>query len=84
VGFNGGSASDHLVAFVRAINRAYLHIELVIHSSRRNSQVIRMMEKQDLDIGLVGGPVKGKSLNWRTSGPANSVFCYPPTTHWPA
>ena len=48
------------------INRAYPHIELVIDSSRRNPEVIRMVEKQDLDIGLVGGPVKGESLSWRT------------------
>src|SRR5687768_10807295 len=66
IGFSGGFASDHLVALVRSINRAYPHIELVIDSSRRNPEVIRMVEKQDLDIGLVGGPVKGECLNWRT------------------
>jgi DNA-binding transcriptional LysR family regulator len=69
IGFNGGFASDHLVALVRSINRAYPHIELVIDSSRRNPEVIRMVEKQDLDIGLVGGPVKGESLSWRTLWP---------------
>jgi DNA-binding transcriptional LysR family regulator len=62
IGFNGGFASDHLVALVRSINRAYPHIELVIDSSRRNPEVIKRVEKTDLDIGLVGGPVKGESL----------------------
>ncbi|TDL33359.1 LysR family transcriptional regulator [Arthrobacter nitrophenolicus] len=66
IGFNGGFASDHLVALVRAINRAYPHIELVIDSTRRNPEVIKKVEKQDLDIGLVGGPVKAESLSWHT------------------
>jgi DNA-binding transcriptional LysR family regulator len=68
IGFNAGFASDLLVALVRSINRAYPHIELVIDSSRRNPDVLRMVEKQDLDLGLVGGSVKGESLNWRTLG----------------
>ncbi|MFT4470524.1 LysR family transcriptional regulator [Arthrobacter sulfonylureivorans] len=68
IGFNGGFASDLLVSLVRSINRAYPNIELAIDSSRRNPEVIRMVEKQDLDIGLVGGPVKGESLNWRILG----------------
>jgi hypothetical protein len=29
-------------------------------------EVIKKVEKQDLDIGLVGGPVPGEGLSWRT------------------
>ena len=71
IGFNAGFTADHLVALVRAVDRQYPNMELIIDSSRRNPEVIKKVEKQDLDIGLVGGPVRGEGLSWRTIWPGH-------------
>jgi DNA-binding transcriptional LysR family regulator len=78
IGFNAGFTTDHLVALVRAVHREYPNIELAIDSSKRNSEVLENVEKQDLDLGLVGGPVRGEGLSWKTIWPGKLGVLMPP------
>lgn len=58
-------------------------MELVIHSSRRNAEVVRMVENQEVDVGLVGGPVNGEHLMRRALW-AGELGVLLPADHLPA
>jgi DNA-binding transcriptional LysR family regulator len=62
VGFNAGFGADQLVALVRAVRERHPHLELRMGSSLRNSEILRLVEDDQLDVGFVGGPVSGKGL----------------------
>lgn len=62
VGFNAGFGADHLVTLSRAVRSRYPNLVLKIGSSRRNSEILQLIEQDQLDVGFVGGPVMGKSF----------------------
>jgi DNA-binding transcriptional LysR family regulator len=65
VGFNAGFVTDHLVTLVQVLRRDHPHIDLVIDSSRRTPEILKMVREDRLDMGLVGGPVTGPGLGQR-------------------
>lgn len=66
VGYNAGFTPDTLVDVVRLVGREHPHLELEIDESRTNTEILRLLEDGELDFGLIGGPVTGKSLAWHT------------------
>ena len=65
-GFNSGFAADHLVVLVRTLRRKHPHLELSIQSSRPNSEILRALREDALDVGLVGGRETADGLVGRT------------------
>ena len=65
LGFNAGFTTDHLVALVEVLRREHPHLELVIDTSRRTPDILKMLKDQELDVALVGGPAKGTGLQRR-------------------
>ena len=65
LGFNAGFTTDHLVTLVRVLRQGHRHLELVIDTSRRTPDILKMLKDQELDVALVGGPAKGTGLQRR-------------------
>ena len=63
IGFNAGFATDHLVSLVRALRRDHPNLELTIDTSRRTPAILKLLRDEELEVGLVGGPVKGPVLS---------------------
>jgi DNA-binding transcriptional LysR family regulator len=66
VGYNAAFAPDALVDLIRLVGREYPHLELEVDESRTNAEILRLLEEGELDFGLLGGPVVGKTLAWHT------------------
>lgn len=66
VGFNAGFATDHLVTLTQVLRRDHPHLELAIDTSRRTPDIVRLLREEQLDLGLVGGPVSGPGIEQRT------------------
>ena len=62
LGFNAGFTTDHLVTLVRVLRSEHPNLELVIDTSRRTPDILKMLREQELDLGLVGGPAKAVGL----------------------
>jgi DNA-binding transcriptional LysR family regulator len=80
LGFNAGFTTDHLVTLVRVLRRDHPHLELVIDTSRRTPDIVKMIKDEELDIGLVGGPTKGSGLERRRIS-ATRLHVVLPETH---
>jgi DNA-binding transcriptional LysR family regulator len=66
IGFNAGFTTNHLVTLVQVLRREHPHLELTIDTSRRTPEIVSLLRKDRLDIGLVGGPIQGPGLEQRT------------------
>lgn len=56
IGFNAGFTTDHLVTLVGAVRRDHPNLELIMDTSRRTPDILKMIRDEELDLGLVGGP----------------------------
>lgn len=69
IGFNAGFTTNHLATLVQALRREHPNLELMIDTSRRTPEVLRLLREEQLDIGLVGGPVPGSGVEQREISP---------------
>ena len=75
--FNSGFAADALATWTGAVRRRYPQVVLRIGPSRRNVEVVRLVEEDEFDIGFMGGPVGGKGLVKMTIGSARLGILLP-------
>lgn len=55
IGYNAGFAGDHFVEIVRAVHAAYPGLELIVDTSRTNTELRRLVGEGRLDVAVVGG-----------------------------
>ena len=65
LGFNAGFTTDQLVTLVHVLRLEHPNLELIIDTSRRTPDILKMLRDQELDAGLVGGPANGPGLATR-------------------
>lgn len=80
LGFNGGFTSIPLSDLVRAAHREFPNIRLEIDSSRRNTEILTKVGSGELDLGLVGGPIGGRSVRSLPLDPVR-ICAILPTIH---
>ena len=54
------------MTLVQALRVEHANLELIIDTSRRRPELVKMVREGRLDIGLVRGPVHGPGLEQRT------------------
>lgn len=65
IGFNVGFSIDPLVPLTRAVRGRYPHLDLEIDIPRLNTDIVRLVQSEDLQFGLVGGPLTGEGVAQR-------------------
>jgi DNA-binding transcriptional LysR family regulator len=80
LGFNGAFTSVPLSGLVRSAHGEFPNIQLEIDSSRRNTEILTRVESGELDLGLVGGPLGGRSVKSLPLEPVN-ICAILPTVH---
>ncbi len=62
IGFNVGFSIDPLVPLTRAVRSRYPLLDWEIDIPRLNTEIVRLVQTEELQLGLVGGPVTGDGL----------------------
>jgi DNA-binding transcriptional LysR family regulator len=63
IGFNGGVTADLLYLLSNALRTQHPTMQVILDSSRRSEEILALIEEENLDIGLIGGPVVGQDLD---------------------
>src|SRR6478736_7778661 len=77
IGFNVAFSIDPLVPLTRAVRTSYPGLKLQIDVPRRNGEIVRMVERQELHLGLIGGSVTGEGLGSLPIGTARLCVVVP-------
>src|SRR6478609_191223 len=77
IGFNVAFSIDPLVPLTRAVRASYPGLKLQIDVPRRNGEIVRMVERQELHLGLIGGSVTGEGLGSLPIGTARLCVVVP-------
>lgn len=77
IGFNVAFSIDPLVPLTRAVRTSYPGLKLQIDVPRRNGEIVRMVERQELHLGLIGGSATGEGLGSLPIGTARLCVVVP-------